>query len=449
LVGSPKQTNVHSEEMLYIMKNRATVYAVVIIAVASVLLAASLPGLVDALRQSPRGIGIWFVLLVVAGVLTSAAVKGSGALSGTSVVAFAIVVTFGGAAAAWLGAIATLISSRAVQRVKTARSLVDMSHMSVSLALAGLVYDVSGGTRLALSDWTTRISISGLMPFVLCHLTCFFTTTCLESIRSSLGLRRSALKIWRAAYLWLLPQSFAVPLVAVAIAYVYLRLSMLLVAVFFLWLVYYARSLRTNLELENSQRGTVAALATAVDSSTPFLGGESERVAGLAVELGRRVGLSGRRMQALEYAALLHDIGYLAVAKRVLGKEECLSAEEWASVRKHAEVGANIIGGARALKRISEIVRAHHERPDGRGYPRGLASNDIPKEASILKVSDAFVAMTTHRPYREKLSVDEAVEKISAGAGTEYDEEVVKGIIDLRRYAVLERYVSGEVAEAA
>ena len=262
-------------------------------------------------------------------------------------------------------------------------------------------------------------------------------------------MRRSALKTWRASYLWLLPRSFAVPLVAVAIAYVYLRLSMLLVAVFFLWLVYYARSLRINLELQDSQRGTVAALATAVDSSTPFLGGESERVAGLAVELGRLVGLSGGRMQALEYAALLHDIGYLAVGKRVLGKEECLSAEEWASVRRHAEIGASIIGGAKTLKRISEIVRAHHERPDGRGYPRGLISEDIPKEASILKVSDAFVAMTTDRPYRERLSVDEAVAKISAGAGSEFDEEVVQGIVELKRYAVLERYVSGEIREAA
>jgi HD-GYP domain-containing protein (c-di-GMP phosphodiesterase class II) len=432
-----------------IMNNRASAYAVVIIAVALAFLVSSLPDLISVLRDSPRGVGIWFLLLVVAGVLTNMAVKGGGAVTGTAVVAFAIVITFGGAAAAWLGAIAILVLSRVVLRLPTLRSLVDMSQMSVSLALAGLIYNVSGGVRLGLSDWSLGLSLYRVMPFVLCHLACFFTTTWLESIRSSLKLRRSTLKTWRAGYLWMLPQSFAVPLVGVAMAYVYLRLSILLVAIFFLWLIYYARSSRINLELENSQRGTVAALATAVDSSTPFLGGESERVAGLAVELGKRIGLSGWRMQALEYAGLLHDIGYLAIGKRVLGKEECLSAEEWASVRRHAEVGATIIGRAKALKRISEIVRAHHERPDGRGYPRGLKNGDIPKEASILKVSDAFVAMTADRPYRERLSVDEAVERISAGAGTQFDAEVVQGIVELKKYAALDRYVSGEFAEAA
>jgi HD-GYP domain-containing protein (c-di-GMP phosphodiesterase class II) len=431
------------------MKNRASAYAVVMTAVALAFLYFSLPEFISTVRANPSGIGIWFLLLVAAGILTNVAVKGGGGVTGTAVVAFAILVTFGGAAAAWLAAVATLILGRVLLRSTTVRSLADMSQTAVSLVLAGLVYRVTGGTRLALTDWSMKLSFAWVMPFVLSHLTCFFTTTCLESIRSSVEVRRSAFRTWRATYLWMLPQSFAVPVVGVAIAYVYLRLSILLVAIFFLWLIYYARSSRINLDLENSQRGTVAALATAVDSSTPFLGGESERVAGLAVELGRRIGLSGWRMQALEYAALLHDIGYLAIGKRVLAKKECLTADEWASVRKHAEVGATIIGRARALKRIGEIVRAHHERPDGRGYPKGLSLDDIPKEASILKVADAFVAMTTDRPYRERLSAREAVEKISAGTGTQFDADVVEGIVELHRYAVLDRYTSGEFAEAA
>jgi HD-GYP domain-containing protein (c-di-GMP phosphodiesterase class II) len=431
------------------MKNRASAYAVVIVAVALVLLALGLPEFVSAARANPSGIVIWFLLLVAAGILTSVAVKAGGAVKGTAVVAFSILVAFGGGAAAWLAAVSTLILSRVLLRSTAVRSLVDMSHTALALVLAGLVYTAAGGARLALSDWTMRLSVAWIMPFVVCHLTIFAVTTSLESIRSSVELRRSAFRTWRSTYLWMLPQSFAVPVVGVAIAYVYLRLSILLVAVFFLWLIYYARSSRINLDLEDSQRGTVAALATAVDSSTPFLGGESERVAGLAIELGRRIGLSGWRMQALEYAALLHDIGYLSVGKRVLAKTECLSAEEWAAVRKHAEVGAAIIGRARALRRIGEIVHAHHERPDGRGYPKGLKIDDIPTEAGILKVSDAFVAMTTDRPYRPRLSVDEAVEKIVAGAGTQYDPDVVSGIVELHRFAVLDRYTSEVLAEAA
>ena len=95
------------------------------------------------------------------------------------------------------------------------------------------------------------------------------------------------------------------------------------------------------------------------------------------IEIGRRIGLSGWRMQTLEYAALLHDIGYLSIGKRILAKGECLSVEEWKMVRRHTEVGAGIIGRVGALSRVSQIVRAHHERPDGRGYPEGLKKDQI------------------------------------------------------------------------
>lgn len=422
------------------MKNKAGIYAVVITAIAAAFLSYSFPETISTLKEDPRGIGIWFLLLMVAGIVTYVALRGGGAVTGTAVVNFAVIITYGGPVAAWLAAIEMLILTRVLLRFSTLRSLFNMSQMAVSLILAGIVYEAAGGTRLALSDWDIRMSLGSLVPLALCHLTYFFTNTILVTIWSSLRLRRSVLRTWKASYLWMMPQSFAAPVVGVLLAYVYVRLSAWLVAVFFLWLVYYARTSKTNLELQDSQRGTVAALATTVDSSTPFLEGESERVAGLAVELGRRIGLSGWRMQALEYAALLHDIGYLSVGKRVLAKGECLSPVEWAAVRKHAEVGASIIGSVRSLRRVSKIVGAHHERPDGKGYPRGLAGEAIPREARVLKVADAFVAMTSNRPYRVALSVGEAIRKIRSGAGSHFDIQVVRGLLDLQATSVLDQY---------
>ncbi len=431
------------------MNKKACVYALVVTAAAALFLVLGFPEFKSALQQDPRGIGIWFILLTVAGILTYVALKGGGAVTGTAVVNFAIIITYGWGVAAWLGAIEMLLLTKLLLRFKALRSMFNMSQMAISLALAGLVYEASGGSRLALSEWGLRLGLASIVQLVLCHLTYFFTNTGLVTIWSSIRLGRSALRTWKASYLWMLPQSFAAPVVGVVIAYVYVRLSILLVGVFFLWLVYYARSSKTNLELQNSQRGTVAALATAVDSSTPFLEGESERVAGLAVELGRRIGLSGWRMQVLEYAALLHDVGYLAIGKRVLAKPECLSAREWASICKHAEVGAAIIARVKALKRVSEIVRAHHERPDGRGYPNGLRLHEIPKEASILKVADAFVAMTTDRPYRKALNAQGAVRKIVAGSGTQFDPEVVRGVMDLNTSSTLEQFTSPLLSRAA
>jgi putative nucleotidyltransferase with HDIG domain len=424
------------------MKNKAGIYAVAITAIAAALLLYYLPETLTTLKQDPRGIGIWFLLLMVAGVVTYVALKGGGAVTGTAVVNFAVIITYGGPVAAWLAAIEMLILTRVLLRFSTLRSFFNMSQMAVSLILAGVVYHAAGGTSLALTDWDIRMSLGSLVPLALCHLTYFFTNTILVTIWSSLRLRRSVLRTWKASYLWMMPQSFAAPVVGVLLAYVYVRLSAWLVGVFFLWLIYYARTSKTNLELQDSQRGTVAALATTVDSSTPFLEGESERVAGLAVELGRRIGLSGWRMQALEYAALLHDIGYLSVGKRVLAKGECLSPDEWTAVRKHAEIGASIIGSVRALSRVSDIVRAHHERPDGKGYPSGLAGQRIPKEARVLKVADAFVAMTSDRPYREALTVGEALRKIRSGAGSHFDIQTVRGLLDLQAASVLDRYAT-------
>jgi HD-GYP domain-containing protein (c-di-GMP phosphodiesterase class II) len=422
------------------MKNKATAYAVAITVVAAALLAYSLPGTLSTLREDPQGIAIWFLLLMVAGVVTYVALRGGGAVTGTAVVNFAVIITYGGPVAAWLAAIEMLILTRLLLRFSNLRSLFNMSQMAVSLILAGVVYEAAGGTRLALTDWDIRMSLTSLVPLALCHLTYFFSNTILVSIWSSLRLRRSVLRTWKASYLWMMPQSFAAPVVGVLLAYVYVRLSAWLLGVFFLWLVYYARTSKTNLELQDSQRGTVAALATTVDSSTPFMEGESERVAGLAVELGRRVGLSGWRMQALEYAALLHDIGYLSVGKRVLAKGECLTPEEWTAVRRHAEIGASIISSVRALHRVGEIVRAHHERPDGKGYPEGLSGERIPREARVLKVADAFVAMTSNRPYRKALAIGDAIKKIRSGAGSRFDTQVVRGLLDLQAAAILEQY---------
>jgi HD-GYP domain-containing protein (c-di-GMP phosphodiesterase class II) len=430
------------------MKDKSRIYALALTAVASAVLYFSLPDIWGALLRDPRGIIIWFALLTAAGIFTFVTLKGGGGIIGTAVINFAVIITYGGGVAAWLGSVEMLFLTLALLRFGLLRSLFNMSQMAISLALAGLVYEAAGGTRLAVT-WDLRLSLASILPLVLCHLTYFFTNTGLVTVWSGLRLRRSMLRTWKAGYLWMLPQSFAAPVVGVLLAYVFVRLSLVLVVLLFTWLIYYARTSKTNLELQNSQRDTVAALATAVDAGNPFPAGESERTAALALELGRRIGISGWRMQSLEYAALLHDIGYLSVGKSVLGKTGCLSPEEWEAVRRHAEVGAAIIGRVKALRRVSQIVSAHHERPDGRGYPQGLKSGRIPREAAILKVADAFVAMTTDRPYRPAMSPAEAVARIARGAGTQFEAGVVERLEDLSGSSILDRFAQPAMDRAA
>jgi HD-GYP domain-containing protein (c-di-GMP phosphodiesterase class II) len=430
------------------MKDRAAVYAAVVALVAALVLAVSFKGLTSVISTDPGGAAIWFSLLVAAGILTYVTLRGGGAVTGTAVVNFAVILIYGGEAAAWFGAVEMLLLTKVLLRFGAVRSLFNVSQMAVSLALAGLVYRLAGGTSLAF-EGGRFLGLGTIPALAACHLTYFFANTSLVAVWSSLRSRRSPLAVWKASYLWMLPQSFAAPLVGVALAFLYVRAALGLVAILFFWMVYYARSSKTNLELQNSQHETVRALASIVDSSTPFLGGESERVSTLAGELARRLGITGRGLQSLEFAALLHDIGYLAVGNRILSKGESLSPEEWARVRRHAELGASIVERMRGLKDASAIVRAHHERPDGRGYPLGLKAGEIPLASAILKAADAFVAMTTERPYRRAMTSDEAIQHIQARAGSQFDGQVVEALAVLHPSVELEGPEPQEVAKAA
>jgi len=110
-----------------------------------------------------------------------------------------------------------------------------------------------------------------------------------------------------------------------------------------------------------------------------------------------------------------------------------LSRDEQRTLRAHPAAGAEIVSKVRALRRASEIVRSHHERPDGKGYPVGLSARDVPVGARILNVADAFDAMTSDRPYRRALSVDAALKELGRGAGTQFDDPVVQCLLDLHR----------------
>jgi diguanylate cyclase (GGDEF)-like protein len=156
----------------------------------------------------------------------------------------------------------------------------------------------------------------------------------------------------------------------------------------------------------------------------------SENVANYAAQLGRSFGLSAETIVRLRRAALLHDVGKVAVTSEILGKPGALSDAEYAEIKRHPSVGSVILAHA-GLATEARWVRHHHERIDGRGYPDGLRGEEIPIEARILFVADAFEAMTSDRPYRRGSSVDEAIEELRRSAGTQFDSQVVARLTEL------------------
>lgn len=171
-------------------------------------------------------------------------------------------------------------------------------------------------------------------------------------------------------------------------------------------------------------------MSSMLNHAHPYTGSHSGRVSELAREVGKRLGIGDRRLELLGHAALLHDIGKLAVDERILEKPGKLTDEEYEQVKLHPEFGARILRLVSGFGNVAHWVRFHHERVDGRGYPKGLKGDQIPLESKIICAIDAFDAMTgsdedSIRRYRKPVSPEEALAELKRCSGTQFDERVV------------------------
>lgn len=182
--------------------------------------------------------------------------------------------------------------------------------------------------------------------------------------------------------------------------------------------------------LRSAYADTVRSLVGILEAKDPYTRGHSERVADYAVRTSRAMGLGPREVEIVEYAALLHDLGKLALPGGLLNKESRLSPEEWLAIRRHPDAGADMIERIPPLRHLASLIRSHHERVDGTGYPLGLREGQLSDLSKILAVADAFDAMTTTRAYRPAMSVLEAVNELRGSAGTQFDPAVVGFLVD-------------------
>jgi ribonuclease P protein subunit RPR2 len=178
-------------------------------------------------------------------------------------------------------------------------------------------------------------------------------------------------------------------------------------------------------ELRLSYMATVRALSNAVEARDAYTGKHAERVAAYGVELARATGLDVTSNQQVEFGFLLHDVGKVAVPDAILFKADRLTDEEYALVTQHPVIGAEILSDVSFLGEAKLIVRHHHERWDGTGYPDGLHGDDIPLAARVFAVADTLDALTSDRPYRAAVGWSEAREVIRANSGTQFDPSVV------------------------
>ena len=190
-------------------------------------------------------------------------------------------------------------------------------------------------------------------------------------------------------------------------------------------------------ELKSSYDSIVAVLCSALDLRDNVTSGHAKRVSELASIVAWQLGLRKDEVRQMEKAAILHDIGKIGVADAVLRKPGPLDEFEWEEMRRHPELGYQILQGIDFLKDAADVVYAHHERFDGSGYPRGLKGEQIPLGARIFAVVDAYDAMTSHRPYRKAIPHHVAAEEIVRNAGSQFDPEVVKAFLEAEKRGLL------------
>lgn len=178
--------------------------------------------------------------------------------------------------------------------------------------------------------------------------------------------------------------------------------------------------------LTSQSEEVVLAMAEAVEKKSPWTAGHSKRVTDYAVMIAEALGCDARETEKLRVAGLLHDIGKIGMPGLILNKQGRLTEEEYAVVKRHPEDGAHILSKMHLFREMVPAIRHHHEWYDGKGYPDGLRGAEIPMHARILAVADAFDAMTADRPYRQGYLPEEAIRRLHAGAGSQFDPEIVE-----------------------
>jgi putative two-component system response regulator len=182
-------------------------------------------------------------------------------------------------------------------------------------------------------------------------------------------------------------------------------------------------------QLQESYEASLIMLANAIEVRDPYTRGHVERVMNYSLAIAEEKNWSGPCLGSLRFGSILHDIGKIQVSGHILTKRGPLNDEEWEEIRRHPQIGAELIKDIDYLEPAIPVVLHHHERWDGKGYPLRLSGEEIPEAARIVAVADSFDAMTTARPYRKKTQPNAAKEEIVSGLGVQYDPEVVAAFL--------------------
>jgi putative nucleotidyltransferase with HDIG domain len=399
------------------------------------------------------GVGVWqapnsnwdlallSVLLVfslfsdLTGVSTSSRLKASG-----SFLSLVLAMVFlGGAAAALIG-VATIAAGWLRWRDAGHYFLNNLLTYAAFPLAGGIVFDeIRQAAQLETNDASFYLLVFGV--FVGALLLNFVMVASYRVYVERGSLTQKA----RDALIPVLPSEVAAALMAVGVAFIYNEVGITAIALFGVVLITFQHllgqlllsqqraeelELRTN-QLASFQVGMLSALLRTLDLRDKMTARHSASVARFARAIAQRAGMSRREEELVHIAALLHDIGKFILPDRILKADEPLTEEDWMLIRRHPQQGARVVSAVDGYGPVAEIILAHHERIDGKGYPRGLTGDEIPEAARIISVADTYDVMTARDSYREPVSSFEAIQELKRVAGAQLDARYVEIFVEL------------------
>jgi len=355
----------------------------------------------------------------------------------TTTVAFAVdyacLLIFGPAIATWIGVLSFV---PLLWRSGKLRLLFNHGQVALSFAAAGWIYQALGGEYV----WSSgRVPFGLLAPaLIACAVAYFVVSSMLVAIGMGLWSRLPAFGLWIVSFRWAAPRYLALAPFGLLMAMVYQvpGLGIFAVALFLVPLIGARFAFKSAMEMLDVHRQTVYALSNALEAYDVYTRNHSELVTRYALLIGRELGLSAPRLEVLEWAGRLHDIGKVRQDwEPIIRKPGRPSEQEWRVIRQHPVEGSRLAEKMEFLPhtagKVASIVRAHHERLDGSGYPDGSEGQAIPLEARILGVADAFEAMTAKRAYHRQRPLEEAIAELRRCAGSQFDPQVVETLAAL------------------
>jgi putative nucleotidyltransferase with HDIG domain len=358
--------------------------------------------------------------------LKPTALPSGGTATASGVLDLPALVILGPAWTSWIVIGSTLVSEGAIQRRGTLRVVHNLALYTLTYFAGGLAFALAGGRFGHFSP------PGDFLPLAACAAAYFLVNSALVSLVIGLTQGPSPWRVWQSNFMRGLLHHISFLALGALVVVVYTRVGPVGLALFAIPYLVSRHSFALYVEIRSDLKEFVRALTEVLEEVDPYTRHHSVRVSQYSVRLARGLKLSESQVEEVEYAALVHDLGKIGPQhQHILQKPGSLSQEEQRTLRAHPAAGAEIVAKVRALRRSAEIVRSHHERPDGLGYPFGLQSDDVPFGARVLNVADAFDAMTSDRPYRRALSVEAALEELQVGAGTQFDRSVVECLLRL------------------